>query len=129
MALRNVDAAVMEKVADHAQPFLEVDELGRSSAQAINRPIAGAHADDGAAAGDFIQRCVGARRDRRIAVDHVGHRGAEADGFRVDGAQRHGLVGIDVVHLAVGEKDRLEAEGFGAFGALDGFVHRARRTM
>ena len=119
----------MQQVAHHAQSFFELHELGRGSAQAIDRAIAGAHADDGAAIGDFIQRREGTGRDRRIAIDHVGHGGAEANVFGIHGAQRHRLIGIDVVHLAVGEKDRFEAERLGAFGAVDRFLDRARRTM
>ena len=129
LTLRHSEAAVVKKIVDDAKTLLEIDELGRGSPETVNRTVTGAHTDDRAALGNFIQRREGIRSNGRIAINHVGHGGAEANSLCIHGAQRHGLIGIDIVHLAVGEKDRFKAERFGADCAIHGFVNRARRTM
>ena len=54
-----IDAAVLQEIADEAQPLFEIYESGRRSSEAIHRPVAGAHANDGTALGYFIQRGKG----------------------------------------------------------------------
>ena len=110
-------------------PFFEFDQLGGCLSEAVDRPVACAQTDDGPAVGDFVQRGEGIGGDRGIAIDHIGYRRAEANLFRVERAHRHDLVGIDIVHTAVGEENRLKAHGLGPLGAINRFLNAARGAM
>ena len=111
----------MQQIANDPQPFLEFDQLRRCSSETVDRPVTGAQTDDGAAFGDFIQRGERIGGDGGIAIDHIGDRRAEADLFRFQRAHRHDLVWIDIVHMAVGEEDRLKTDGLGALGPINRF--------
>ena len=119
----------MQQIANDPQPFLEFDQLRRCSSETVDRPVTGAQTDDGAASGDFIQRGEGIGDDGGIAIDHIGDRRAEADLFRFQRAHRHDLVWIDIVHVTVGEENRLKTEGFSAVGAIDRFLNTASRAV
>src|SRR5206468_817927 len=96
---------------------------------AVDGPVTRAQTDNGPALGNFIQRGEGIGDYGRIAIDHVGDGSAEANLFRVQRAQSHDLVRIDIVHMAVGEEDRLKTDGLGALGTINRFLNAARRAM
>jgi hypothetical protein len=79
--------------------------------------------------GDFVQSGKGVSRDGGIAIDHVGDGSAETNLFRVQRAQSHDLIRIDIVHMAVGEEDRLKTGGLGALGTINRFLNAARGAM
>jgi hypothetical protein len=127
--LGNFEASFMQESANDAKPLLEINELRCSSPKTVDRTVAGAQTDDGPASGDFIQGGKGVGRDGGVAIDHVGYSGPETDCFRIDSAESHDLIGIDIIHVAVSEKDRFKAELFRTLGALDGFSDGTRGTV
>src|SRR5262249_10617023 len=105
----NFDATVMQQVANDAQSLLEFDQLRCCSSETVDRPVTRAQTDYGPALGNFIQRGEGIGGAGGIPIDHNGYRRTQANRFPVQCAHSHDLIWIDVVHVTVGEKDRLNS--------------------
>ena len=113
LAAGHLDGAPSQQLADGGQPGGEIRQPRGLAPQPVGGAVAGRQAQDGPPARELVGRGRGQGQGRGVSVGHGGGGDAEAQALGPQRAHGHGLEPVQVVQVAVGEEQGVEAEGFG----------------
>ena len=98
--------------------FPQGAQPGRAQPQVEDGGVAGADAQKGPPAGQFLQRCDGRGHHRRVPGQRVGNGGAQMHALRFQRRHRQGYEQLPEQGLRIGHADVVKADGLGQADVL-----------